>query len=190
MDDFVVSSTRFYLRFELFGPRTMAGLKTQSLRFWTEQTIVQFETRLHDKQLVRLGGRNKMSCWGYAAILSVERDFRLHDITQADVDREGAPAGFDCQQFLAKYFPGEDEDSKVTRVRFQYVGSTIFVCCFDIAIGTATDNFLGRNGHGARVGRRDDRHISWHTWHVQTKRRDTSRQQRMSACSVCLLGDD
>ena len=83
-----------------------------------------------------------MSCWGYAAILSVERDFPLHDITLADVDREGAPAGFDCQQFLARYFPGEDSNSKVTRVRFQYVGSTIFVCCFDNAIGNALIIFL------------------------------------------------
>ena len=129
MDGERVSTTRFYQKYNDFGQLIMDGQKTQSMRIWTERTIVEFERRAQDRGLVLLGGRSGTSCWGYGRITKVVRNYLAHNMTRNDLICEGAPEGMSCKEFIKRHVSVEascDKSFEVTQVHFVYVSLGTF----------------------------------------------------------------
>ena len=121
----VVSGTRLYFPYnDTFGLRLsiLAGLKTQSVRFgWKSRTARVFQQRADDGHLVRLGGRAFAHCWGYARIIDMKRMY-LHELSDDDVGREGAPAWVvnwrDFWKWYCPQFTDVGENIIIHRIHF------------------------------------------------------------------------
>jgi hypothetical protein len=121
----VVSGTRLYFPYhDKFDLRLsiLAGLKTQSVRFgWKSTTAKVFQQRADDGHLVRLGGRAFAHCWGYARIIDMKRMY-LHELSEDDVGREGAPAWVvnwrDFCKWYCPQFTDDEENIVIHRIHF------------------------------------------------------------------------
>ena len=86
---------------ERWHPMIVMKVKTTTMRNWGPIRTMEFEHRVLDKKLVRLGQMMKPAIC-LVRILSVQPTFRLWDLTQEDIRREGG-GNLTPADFILKY---------------------------------------------------------------------------------------